>query len=152
VPLHDDRALFEFLVLEGAQAGLSWSTILRKRDAYRRAFDRFDPQKVARYNKRKISTLLADAGIVRNRAKIEIGDQERQGVSRSPAKSSEASTRNQWRFVEAARFRIVGRAVGRFPAHTVQSDASEQRISRAAASSFDQAPTIIYAHIIASGW
>src|ERR1700746_849968 len=71
VPLHDDRLLFEFLVLEGAQAGLSWSTILRKRDAYRRAFDRFDPEKVARYSKRKISTLLDDAEIVRNRAKIE---------------------------------------------------------------------------------
>ena len=61
VPLHDDRALFEFLVLEGAQAGLSWSTILRKRDAYRQAFDRFDPQKVARYNNRKIAALLANA-------------------------------------------------------------------------------------------
>src|SRR5260370_27911442 len=70
VPLHDDRVLFEFLVLEGAQAGLSWSTILRKRDAYRRAFDRFDPRKVARYEKRKVAALLTDAGIVRNRAKI----------------------------------------------------------------------------------
>src|SRR5206468_9904547 len=71
VPVHDDRVLFEFLVLEGAQAGLSWSTILRKRDAYRRAFDRFDPRKVARYDARKVAALLADAGIVRNRAKIE---------------------------------------------------------------------------------
>src|ERR1700733_1936859 len=70
VPQHDDRRLFEFLVLEGAQAGLSWSTILRKRDAYRRAFDRFDPRKVARYDERKVAALLADAGIVRNRAKI----------------------------------------------------------------------------------
>src|ERR1700747_623883 len=70
VPIHDDRVLFEFLVLEGAQAGLSWSTILRKRDAYRRAFDRFDPKKVARYNERKVAALLADAGIVRNRAKV----------------------------------------------------------------------------------
>src|SRR5258708_4861752 len=70
VPVHDDRLLFEFLVLEGAQAGLSWSTILRKRDAYRRAFDRFDPRKVARYDKRRILALLADAGIVRNRAKV----------------------------------------------------------------------------------
>ena len=68
VPLHDDRALFGFLVLEGAQAGLSWSTILRKRDAYRRAFDRFDPRKVARYDKHKVAALLADASIVRNRA------------------------------------------------------------------------------------
>lgn len=70
VPLHDDRALFEFLVLEGAQAGLSWSTILKKRPAYRAAFDRFQPRKVARYNDAKIASLLADAGIVRNRLKI----------------------------------------------------------------------------------
>src|SRR5438477_9197144 len=68
VPVHDDRLLFEFLVLEGAQAGLSWSTILRKRDAYRRAFDQFDPRKVARYDERRVLALLADAGIVRNRA------------------------------------------------------------------------------------
>ena len=70
VPQHDDRVLFEFLVLEGAQAGLSWSTILEKRDNYRRAFDRFDARKVARYDARKVRSLLADAGIVRNRLKI----------------------------------------------------------------------------------
>ncbi len=69
-PLHDDRRLFEFLVLEGAQAGLSWETILRKRDAYRKAFDRFDPETVARYGARDVARLLRDAGIVRNRAKI----------------------------------------------------------------------------------
>src|SRR5712691_323296 len=71
VPVHDDRRLFEFLVLEGAQAGLSWSTILRKRGAYRRAFDRFDPKKIARYPKPAVRRLLGNAGIVRNRAKIE---------------------------------------------------------------------------------
>src|SRR5882672_1962961 len=71
VPVHDDRALFEFLVLEGAQAGLSWSTILRKRDGYRRAFDRFDPRRIARYDGRKVTELMANAGIVRNRVKIE---------------------------------------------------------------------------------
>lgn len=70
VPLHDDRSLFEFLILEGAQAGLSWETILRKRENYRRAFDRFDPARVAYYDKRKVGKLLADAGIVRNRLKI----------------------------------------------------------------------------------
>jgi DNA-3-methyladenine glycosylase I len=70
VPLHDDRRLFEMLVLEGAQAGLSWETILNKREAYRRAFDRFDPKKVARYDARKVRALLSDAGIVRNRLKI----------------------------------------------------------------------------------
>jgi DNA-3-methyladenine glycosylase I len=70
VPLHEDRALFEFLILEGAQAGLSWSTILNKRPAYRAAFDRFDPKKVARYDEAKIAALLENAGIVRNRLKI----------------------------------------------------------------------------------
>ena len=69
-PLHDDRKLFEFLVLEGAQAGLSWETVLRKRNAYQRAFDRFDPKKVARYGARDTARLMKDAGIVRNRAKI----------------------------------------------------------------------------------
>ncbi|HEX6322991.1 MAG TPA: DNA-3-methyladenine glycosylase I [Vicinamibacterales bacterium] len=71
VPLHDDRRLFEMLILEGAQAGLSWITILRKRPAYRKAFDNFDAKKVARYDARKKRALLADAGIVRNRLKID---------------------------------------------------------------------------------
>ena len=70
VPVHDDRTLFEFLILEGAQAGLSWETILRKRDNYRAAFDNFDPRKVAKYDQRKIAKLLGDAGIIRNRLKI----------------------------------------------------------------------------------
>src|ERR1041385_7837767 len=70
VPVHDDRLLFEFLILEGAQAGLSWSTILNKRDNYRKAFDHFDPRKVARYDARRIRKLLANAGIVRNRLKV----------------------------------------------------------------------------------
>jgi DNA-3-methyladenine glycosylase I len=70
VPLHDDRALFEFLILEGAQAGLSWETILKKRDNYRAAFDNFEPSMVARYNDRKVAKLLSDPGIVRNRLKI----------------------------------------------------------------------------------
>jgi DNA-3-methyladenine glycosylase I len=71
VPVHDDRRLFEMLILEGAQAGLSWITILRKRAAYRKAFDGFDPRKVARYDAKKVRALLGDAGIVRNRLKIE---------------------------------------------------------------------------------
>ena len=70
VPLHDDRGLFEFLILEGAQAGLSWDTILKKRDAYREAFDNFDAAKVARYSDAKIAKLLQNEGIVRNRLKI----------------------------------------------------------------------------------
>jgi len=71
VPVHDDRLLFEFLVLEGAQAGLSWLTILRKREAYRQAFDGFDPERVARYSQRRVEKLLANPGIVRNRLKVE---------------------------------------------------------------------------------
>ena len=71
VPVHDDRRLFEFLILEGAQAGLRWLTILRKRPAYRAAFDRFDPREVAAYDRRRIAALLQDAGIVRNRLKVE---------------------------------------------------------------------------------
>jgi DNA-3-methyladenine glycosylase I len=70
VPAHDDGKLFEFLILEGAQAGLSWSTILNKRDNYRKAFDAFDPERVARYDRRKIARLLRDPGIVRNQLKI----------------------------------------------------------------------------------
>jgi DNA-3-methyladenine glycosylase I len=70
VPLHDDRGLFEFLVLEGAQAGLSWETILKKRDNYRKAFNRFDARKIAKYDGREIDRLLSDSGIVRNRLKI----------------------------------------------------------------------------------
>src|SRR5215204_5852929 len=70
VPLHDDNLLFEFLILEGAQAGLSWETILRKRDNYRAAFDAFDPGKVARYDQRKIAALLKNDGIIRNQLKI----------------------------------------------------------------------------------
>src|SRR5579862_9601402 len=71
VPDHDDRSLFELLILEGAQAGLSWSTILNKRAGYRRAFDNFEPEHVARFNRRRIQKLLADPGIVRNRQKVE---------------------------------------------------------------------------------
>jgi len=70
VPLHDEHGLFEFLILEGAQAGLSWDTILRKRENYRRAFDRFDPVKVSKYGEKKLAALLEDEGIVRNRLKV----------------------------------------------------------------------------------
>src|SRR5438067_7650181 len=70
VPQHDDRVLFEFLILEGAQAGLSWETILRKRENYRTAFDRFDPTKIAAYDARRVHKLLANEGIIRNRLKI----------------------------------------------------------------------------------
>ena len=71
VPQHDDRVLFEFLLLEGAQAGLSWATILARRESYRRAFSRFNPARIARYDAEKLASLMADAGIIRNRLKIQ---------------------------------------------------------------------------------
>jgi DNA-3-methyladenine glycosylase I len=71
VPSHDDRHLFEFLILEGAQAGLSWETVLNKRENYRAAFDQFDPEKIARYDRRKLQSLLKNPGIIRNRLKID---------------------------------------------------------------------------------
>src|SRR5512138_2906132 len=80
VPLHDDQTLFEFLILEGAQAGLSWETILKKRQNFRAAFEGFDPRKVARYSDRDVARLLADPGIVRNRLKISAAIRNAQGV------------------------------------------------------------------------
>src|SRR5207237_4961030 len=99
VPVHHDRVLFEFLVLEGAQAGLSWSTILRKRNSYRRAFDEFDPRKVARYDKRKVAALLSDAGIVRNRAKIESAVKNAKAFLDVQAEFGTFDA-YQWRFVD----------------------------------------------------
>ena len=148
VPLHDDRALFEFLVLEGAQAGLSWSTILRKRDAYRRAFDRFDPQKVARYNKRKISTLLADAGIVRNRAKIESAIKNARAFLEVQAEFGSFDA-YQWRFVDGRPLQNRWRTVREVPAHTGQSDTMSKDLKSRGFSFVGS--TIIYAHMQAVG-
>ena len=148
VPVHDDRRLFEYLILEGAQAGLSWSTILRKRDAYRRDFDGFDPRKVARYDKRKVAALLADAGIVRNRAKIEsaitnakafLGVQEEFG-------SFDAY---QWRFVDGRAVQNRRRTVREIPPRSPQSDAMSKDL-KARGFSF-VGSTIIYAHMQAIG-
>ena len=122
VPLHDDRALFEFLILEGAQAGLSWETILNKREAYRRAFDHFDACTVARYGQRKVKALLADAGIVRNRLKIAAAIQN--------AKASLAIQREfgsfdayLWRFVGGRPRRNTWRSKTAIPTRTAESDA-----------------------------
>jgi DNA-3-methyladenine glycosylase I len=121
VPVHDDRVLFEFLTLEGAQAGLSWLTILRKRPGYRRAFADFDPQRVARFTAARRERLLGDAGIVRNRAKVEatvvnarafLGVQEEFG-------SFDAYL---WRFVDGHPIRNRRRTLKNVPARTVVSD------------------------------
>jgi DNA-3-methyladenine glycosylase I len=129
VPLHDDRRLFELLILEGAQAGLSWITILRKRGAYRRAFDRFDPRKVARYDARRQRALLADAGIVRNRLKIRaaIGNARAFLAVQREFGTFDAYT---WRFV-GGRPRINRpRSAARVPARTAESDAMSRDLER----------------------
>ena len=122
VPQHDDRRLFEFLILEGAQAGLSWETILRKREAYRRAFDDFDPARVARYDRRKIAKLLADPGIVRNRLKIDSAVQNAQAFLQV---QQEFGTFDcyVWRFVDGSPIRNRWKQMSQVPAKTAQSDA-----------------------------
>ena len=122
VPLHDDRALFELLILEGAQAGLSWSTILAKRENYRRAFEHFDAEKIARYDAQKIAALLADAGIVRNRLKIAatIGNAK---AFLAVQKEFGSFDKYLWQFVGGRP--VVNRAHGRsdVPTRTPESDA-----------------------------
>jgi len=148
VPVHDDRLLFEFLVLEGAQAGLSWITILRKRDAYRRAFADFEPQKVARFDKRKIERLLADPGIVRNRQKVE-----------SAVKNARAYVKVQmefgsfdayiWRFVGGKPIQNRWQLQGELPAKTADSEAMSRDLVRRGFGFVG--PTICYAHMQATG-
>ncbi len=148
VPLHDDRALFEFLVLEGAQAGLSWSTILRKRNAYRLAFDRFDPEKVARYNQRKISRLLNDEGIVRNRAKIGSAIKNARAFLEVQEEFGSFDA-YQWRFVDGRPIQNRWRAIAEVPAQTVQSDAMSKDLKNRGFTFVGS--TIIYAHMQAAG-
>ncbi len=148
VPVHDDLVLFEFLVLEGAQAGLSWSTILRKRDAYRRAFDRFDPRKVARYEKRKVAALLTDAGIVRNRAKIESAIKNAKAFLDVQAEFGSFDA-YQWRFVNGRPIQNRWRAEGDIPPRSAQSDAMSDDLKSRGFSFVGS--TIIYAHMQAVG-
>src|SRR5205823_5906286 len=130
VPVHDDRRLFEFLILEGAQAGLSWSTILNKRENYRRAFDNFDAQKVARYDARKIRRLLADAGIVRNRLKIRAAIQNAKAFL-AVQKEFGSFDAYVWRFVGGKPIQKSRRTLKDIPARTPESDAlSKDLLSR----------------------
>ena len=129
VPLHDDQRLFEFLILEGAQAGLSWETILKKRDTYRAAFDDFDPARVARYTARKVERLLADPGIVRNRLKVE------SAVSNAKAfldiqKEHGSFDTYVWRFVDGKPRVNTWNALGQVPASTSQSDAMSKDLKK----------------------
>src|SRR5947207_15193974 len=122
VPVHDDRTLFEFLILEGAQAGLSWSTILNKRENYRRAFNGFDPRRVARYDSRRIKKLLADPGIVRNRLKVASAIGNAKAFLRV---QDEFGTfdRYIWQFVGGKPLINKRKSLRQVPARTPESDA-----------------------------
>jgi DNA-3-methyladenine glycosylase I len=148
VPVHDDRTLFEFLVLEGAQAGLSWITILRKRDAYRDAFDQFDPRKVARYDERKVEALLADAGIVRNRAKIGSAIKNAKAFLDVQAEFGSFDA-YQWRFVDGRPVQNRLQAAAEIPARSAQSDAMSKDLKSRGFSFVGS--TIVYAHMQAVG-
>lgn len=148
VPLHDDGRLFEMLILEGAQAGLSWITILRKRDAYRRAFAGFDPQKVARFTPARVERLLANPGIVRNRLKVE-------GAVRNAraflAVQDELGSFDAyvWRFVGGEPKTNRWRSLGEVPARTPESDALSRDLKRRGFTFVGS--TICYAFMQATG-
>lgn len=148
VPVHDDRLIFEFLVLEGAQAGLSWLTILKKRDAYRRAFAGFHPEKVARFDARQKTALLDNAGIVRNRMKIESAV----GNARVFLKVQEefgSFDAYAWRFVGGKPIRNAWRALSELPAETAESKAMSQDLKQRGFRFVG--PTIVYSHMQATG-
>ena len=122
VPLHDDRALFELLILEGAQAGLSWTTILNKRENYRRAFDQFDAQKIARYGTKKVAALLEDAGIVRNRLKIAATIENAKSFLQVQQEFG-SFDRYLWAFVGGKPIVNRRRSMKELPTRTAESDA-----------------------------
>jgi len=127
VPVHDDRLLFEFLILEGAQAGLSWTTILRKRDNYRKAFDQFDPAVVANYGKKKQASLLGNAGIVRNRLKIESAISNAKAFRKV---QDEYGTFDEfiWGFVDNQPVQNSWKSLKNVPVSTPESDAMSKEL------------------------
>lgn len=129
VPVHDDRLLFEFLILEGAQAGLSWSTILKKRDNYRKAFDGFRAERIARYGARDIQRLLGDAGIVRNRLKI-AATIENAKMFLAVRKEFRTFDAYLWRFVGGKPIQNRWRRMADVPARTPESDVMSRDLLR----------------------
>jgi DNA-3-methyladenine glycosylase I len=121
VPLRDDRKLFEFLLLDNAQAGLSWQTILNKRENYRKAFDNFDPAKIARYNKRKITSLLNNPGIIRNRLKVQSAVTNARAFVEIQAEFGSFDT-YIWQFVEGKTIRNKWKTLKDIPATSPESD------------------------------
>jgi DNA-3-methyladenine glycosylase I len=129
VPCHDDRRLFEFLILEGAQAGLSWETILRKRANYRRAFDDFDPALVAKYGARKVRALLADPGIVRNRLKIAAATQNARAFLKVQEEFGSFAAYS-WKFVGGHPKQNRWKSTHDIPARTLESDAMSKDLKK----------------------
>ncbi len=148
VPVHDERKLFEFLILEGMQAGLSWITILRKRENFRRAFAGFDAGKVARFGKRDISRLMGDAGIVRNELKVHAAVANAQAVLRVREEFGSLD-RYLWRFVDGEPVVNRRRAMKDIPASTPRSDAMSKDLKSRGFKFVGT--TICYAHMQATG-
>ncbi|TMF15255.1 MAG: DNA-3-methyladenine glycosylase I [Chloroflexi bacterium] len=148
VPVHDDRLLFEFLILEGAQAGLSWMTILRKRDAYRKAFKAFDPGTVARFSNATVERLLTNSAIVRNRRKIESAVRNARAVQ-AIAREQGSFDRYIWSFVGGRPKRNAWKTMGDIPAETAESRAMSKDLIKRGANFVG--PTICYAFMQATG-
>jgi len=146
VPVYDDKKLFEFLILEGAQAGLSWITILRRREGYRKAFANFDVEKVARFDKKKINANLQDTGIIRNRLKVESAVKNAQAFIKVQEEFGSFSD-YQWQFVDGKP--IVNKWTKKVPATTKESDAFSKDLKKRGFSFVGS--TIMYAHMQAVG-
>jgi DNA-3-methyladenine glycosylase I len=148
VPMHNDRTLFEFLILEGAQAGLSWITILKKRENYRAAFDGFDATRIARYDANKIESLLQDPGIVRNRLKVAAAVTNAQRFLE--VQTEFGSFDNFiWQFVDGKPIHNARRSIAEVPASTPESDAMSKELKKRGFKFVGS--TICYAHMQATG-
>ncbi len=148
VPVHDDRKLFEFLILEGAQAGLSWITILRKREAYRKAFAGFDPAKIAHFDEARMATLMQNEGIVRNRLKIASTVKNARAFLAIQEELGSFDA-YQWRFVDGRPVTNTWSGRGQVPASTPQSDAFSKDMKKRGFAFVGT--TILYAHMQAVG-
>lgn len=148
VPVHDDRRHFEFLLLEGAQAGLSWSTILKKREHYREAFADFDPARVARYGRRELARLMKDPGVVRNRLKIE-GAAKNARAFLAVQEELGSFDKYVWRFVGGRPIQNRWTHMREVPAATPESDALSKDLKRRGFAFVG--PTIVYAYMQAVG-
>jgi DNA-3-methyladenine glycosylase I len=148
VPVHDDRTIFEFLILEGAQAGLSWYTVLRKREAYRKAFKQFDPQRVARYGKRELASLLNNPGIIRNQQKIVATITNAQRFLEVQREFGSFG-RYIWRFVNGKPIVHKFRRLKDYPATSAESDALSKDLKQRGFKFVGS--TICYAHMQATG-